>query len=157
MTQLQIKNIFILVSSCIFFFIDIMLFAFMQQHQCDLLLCFFIMLIITHRKKRTLIVPLFLLSIISYLDFNIFGWSLIYIMPTMMLAYYLDQNLRVKIIIPFLLLITSLSLKILIAWYTHEVSMSLQTIIQTIIYNLIIMGLLMIMSHSLEKKFEINE
>src|SRR3990167_8419594 len=124
MTQSQIKNIFFVLISCLLFFLELILFAIMQQYEIYLLLSFFIALITQQPQHRSLIVPLGLMSMMSYLEMNIFGWCLVYIMPTMMLANYLDQHLRVKVIIPYLLMIAALLVKMGLGWYMHDITIS---------------------------------
>lgn len=115
MTQSQIKNRFFLIVPFILFFLESAFFSILQTHIMYLLLCFFIVSINIYPSTRLSLLPIFLMSIISYLDYNIFGWSLIYIMPTMALAMYLEKQIQLKIIIPYILLINALLLKISIA------------------------------------------
>jgi hypothetical protein len=157
MTQPQIKNIFFVVISCFLFLIEIILFALLQQYDFYLLLCFFITLVIQMRQKRALAAPLFLMSMLSYLEMNIFGWCLVYIMPTMMFANYLDQHLRVKTIIPYTLLTFALCLKMIIAWFMYNINISALHATQIIVYNTIIITLFVVIGSHLEKKFGTTE
>ncbi len=157
MTQSQIKNIFFALLSCILFFADLMIFALLQRHQIYVLLCFFIVLIVAKAQHRALIIPLFLLSIMSYLETNIFGWCLVYIMPTMLFANYLDQHLRVKVIIPYLLITFTLCTKIILAWYMHDVATSWASVTEIITYNSFIVALFAWIGSWFEKKFGISE
>ena len=144
MTQSQIKNIFFALISSIFFLLDLMLFAIMQQHQIYLLLSFFIVFIIQSSQHRTVVAPLFLLSLLSYLDINIFGWCLVYILPTILFAHYLNQNLRMKYIISYILLFTALLLKLFLDSSIHRMTISSIYVIQVMAYNLILVLLLKI-------------
>ncbi len=153
MTQPQIKNIFFAVLSCFLFFGEVVLFALLRHYDFYLLLCFFIALLTTMPQKRTLVAPLVLMCIFSYLELNIFGWCLVYIMPTIMLANYLDQHLRVKVIIPYLLLTFALCLKMILAWYMHNTNISLLHATQIIVYNTIIITLWIAIGSYLENKF----
>lgn len=153
MTQPQIKNIFFVVISCILFFVEISLFALMQQYNFYFLLCFFIALLSQMPQKRTLITPLFLMCMLSYLEMNIFGWCLVYIMPTIMFANYLDQHVRVKVIIPYLVLTFAICLKMIAAWYMHSINISWLHATQIIVYNTFIISLCMAIGSHLEKKF----
>ena len=152
MTQPQIKNIFFVVTSCLLFFLEIMLFALLQRNEIYLLLCFFIALIIESPQKRTLVMPLFLMSMMSYLEMNIFGWCLVYIMPTIMLANYLDQHLRIKIIIPYCLLAFALCLKMSLMWYMLGITISWIHAAQILVYNLVILKLCIMTGSYLERK-----
>ncbi|MDP3787837.1 MAG: hypothetical protein Q8Q60_00800 [Candidatus Chromulinivorax sp.] len=156
MTQPQIKNIFFAVLSCFFFFGELILFAILQQYNFYLLLSFFITLLTKNSQKRTLAVPLFLMSIFSYLEMNIFGWCLVYIMPTIMLANYLDQHLRVKVIIPYLLLTFALCLKMILAWYMHNIIISWMHATQIMVYNTAILTLWITIHSYFEKKYPIS-
>jgi len=141
MTQPQIKNIFLILTSCMLFFVEIMLFALLREYNFYLLLCFFITLLIQAPQKRTLVTPLFLMCILSYLEMNIFGWSLVYIVPTIIFANYLDQHLRVKVIIPYLLITFAVCLKMISAWYMHGITISIAHATQIIAYNIIVIAL----------------
>ena len=154
MTQPQIKNIFFALASCILFFAEIMLFALMQQYTIYPLLCFFIILLVQHTKPHTLVTPLLLMSILSYLDVNIFGWCLVYSIPTIIFANYLDQHLRVKIIIPYLLLTFALYLKIFVAWYGHHIIISLIHATQIIAYNTFLITLFIAISLYLGTQYD---
>lgn len=155
MTQPQIKNIFFVAISCILFFVEILLFALMQQYNFYLLLCFFIALLTQMPQKRTLVAPLFLMSMLSYLEMNIFGWCLVYIMPTIMFTIYLDQHVRVKVVIPYLALTFALCLKMIAAWYMHSINISWLHATQIIVYNTIIISLFMTIGSYLENKFSV--
>lgn len=137
MTQPQIKNIFLILTSCLLFFVEIMLFALAREYNFYLLLCFFIALLLQAPQKRTLVIPLFLMCMLSYLEMNIFGWSLVYIVPTILFANYLDQHVRIKIIIPYLVLTFALCFKMVTAWYMHGVTISMMHATQIIVYNTI--------------------
>ena len=157
MTQSQIKNIFFIIVACLLFFVDLMFFALLQRHEVYSLLCFLIILIISKPQNRSLLVPLLLLSMMSYLEMNIFGWCFVYIVPTMFFANYLDQHLRVKIIIPYLVLTFALCTKIFLAWYMHGIAISFLPITQIITYNTIIIALFAWIDSHLEKKFGSRE
>jgi hypothetical protein len=135
MTQPQIKNIFLILTSCLLFFVEIMLFALAREYIFYLVLCFFIALLLQAPQKRTLVTPLFLMCMLSYLEMNIFGWSLVYILPTIIFANYLDQHVRIKIIIPYLVLTFALCFKMLTAWYMHGITISIMHATQIIVYN----------------------
>ena len=150
MTQPFIKNIFFLATSCLLFFIDLIFFASMQQHQIDLLFCFFIVLLITKLKKRYLIWMLFLLSIFSYLDTNIFGWSLLYLIPIIALQDFLDQHLHVKWIIPYSLLTAGLILKFALCLYTKAIALSWVHATEILVYNCICLIILLLI-HSYDE------
>ena len=152
MTQPQIKNIFFAIASCILFFAEIMLCALMQRYEVYLLLCFFIVLLVQRPQKRTLVIPLFLMSILSYLDINIFGWCIVYIMPTIIFSNYLDQHLRVKTIIPYLLITFAVCLKMILAWFMHSIGISFIHAAQIIVYNTIVTTLFVAMSSYLATK-----
>ena len=137
MTQPQIKNIFLILTSCLLFFAEIMLFAVAREYNFYLLLCFFITLLVQVPQKRTFVTPLFLMCILSYLEMNIFGWSLVYILPTIIFANYLDQHVRIKVIIPYLVLTFALCFKMLTAWYMHDINISIMHATQIIVYNTI--------------------
>lgn len=153
MTQPSIKNIFFVATSCLLFFIDLMFFACMHQHQVHLLFCFFIILIVIQSQKRSLIAPLVLLSIFSYLDNNIFGWSLVYIIPTMILAQYFDQHLHVKWIIPYLLLTAGLFIKFSLNFYMLDIAISSIHATEIIVYNTIGLTMFIMIGSWFEKKF----
>lgn len=155
MTQSQIKNIFFFLISCLLFFFDIIIFVIMQRHDMYLLLCFFIMLLTANTQNRTILTPLFLLSAMSYLEMNIFGWAIVYIMPTMTLATYLDQHLRIKVIIPYILLSSALIIKMLLGWYTHSINISLHHAIEIFTYNMIIISLFISINSFFEKNQKI--
>jgi hypothetical protein len=129
----------------------------MQQHQVDLLFCFFIVLIIAKTQKRSLITPLLLLSIFSYLDTNIFGWALVYIMPTIMLAQYFDQHLHVKWIIPYLLVTAGLFMKFGLNLYMRHVMISSIHGTEIIIYNTFVLAIFIMIQTWLENKFSSHE
>ncbi|MBV8660727.1 MAG: hypothetical protein JO129_01105 [Candidatus Dependentiae bacterium] len=154
MTQPQIKNIFFVVISSLLFFLEIMLFALLQRYEIYPLFCFFIALLVQSPQKRTLVMPLFLMSLLSYLEINIFGWCLVYIIPTILLANYLDQHLRIKIIIPYCLLIFALCLKMILMWNMDGITISWIHAAQIIIYNIIILKMFIIVGAYLEKRFE---
>ena len=154
MTQSQIKNIFFVLLSCLLFFLELILFAVMQQYEIYLLLCFFIALIVQQPQHRTLVAPLCLMSMMSYLEMNIFGWCLVYIMPTMMLANYLDQHLRIKVIIPYLLITAALCIKMSLGWYMHGITVSCMHATQILTYNTIVIALFLSIGAYLETKFE---
>ena len=137
MTQPQIKNICLILTSCLLFFAEIMLFAVAREYNFYLLLCFFITLLVQVPQKRTFVTPLFLMCILSYLEMNIFGWSLVYILPTIIFANYLDQHVRIKVIIPYLVLTFALCFKMLTAWYMHDINISIMHATQIIVYNTI--------------------
>lgn len=154
MTQSQIKNIFFAMLSCLLFFFELMLFALGQHYEIYLLLCFFITLIIKKSQHRTLVPPLLLMCIMSYLEINIFGWCLVYIIPTMLLANYLDQHLRVKFIIPYFLIIAALCIKMSLGLYMHEITVTWIHALQIITYNTFIIAIFVWISSRLEKKLE---
>ena len=156
MTQSQIKHIFFIVTSCLLFLLDLTLFAFFQHHFLYLLLCFFIALICQHPSNRLLVTPLALLSLTSYLDYEIFGWCLVYLVPTMALARFLDKQLRVKEIIPYLLLTFTLLLKMMLASYMLHIDTSWLHTLQLIFYNSIILSCFVIIWHYAQRIFELD-
>jgi hypothetical protein len=138
MTESQIKKTFFAFISCLIFFLDLMLFAIMQQHQIYLLFCFFIGWIIPAAyQHQTMIIPLFLLCLLSYIDTNIFGWCLVYIIPIIAFSKYLAQHLRISYIIPYILFMTSMLLKIMLDFYCHNTMISLTHAGKLFVYNMI--------------------
>ena len=156
MTQSQIKHIFFIITSCLLFLLDLALFSLLQHHSLHLLLCFFITLICQHPSNRLLVAPLLLLSLISYLDYEIFGWCLVYLVPTMALARFLDKQLRVKLIIPYLLLIFALFLKMFLASYMLGIDISWMHAFQLIFYNSLILSCFIMMWDLLQKIFGLD-
>lgn len=147
MTQQQIKNSFFICLSIFIFLIDISLFGLLHRHIFLLLHCFVILLMAQQYQNRIIFPPLFLLCLLSYLDTNIFGSCLLYMLPTLFLAKYFQEHLQTKIAIPYLLLISSLLLKkqslffmtqTEISWYNFvilTISNLLCLLIFTIIHN----------------------
>jgi len=93
----------------------------------------------------------------SYLEINIFGWCLVYIMPIMALAHYLDQHLRIKSIIPYILLISTLFIKINLNAYIHGITPTYWHMIHIFIYNIAILALFLTTASHLAKRFKDNE
>lgn len=152
MTQSQIKNRFFLIAPFILFFLELAFFSILQSHVIYLLLCFFILSINIYPSTRLSLLPIFLMSIISYLDYNIFGWSLIYIMPTMALAAYLEKKIQFKIIIPYILLLNALFLKINIACSMLKTQTSWKLITSIIGSNILVLSIFIIMCHQIAKR-----
>lgn len=157
MTYPQIKNIFFFIASWILFFAEMTGYGFMQKYDIYFLLCFFITLTIYNTQKRTIVAPLFLMSVLSYVEMNIFGWCLVYIVPTIMFANYLLQNVRIKIVIPYLLLTFALCLKIIVAYYLHDITISWLHATQIIVYNTLILSVFLALSSHVEKQYTIEE
>jgi hypothetical protein len=157
MTQPFIKNIFFITVSCILFFLELVFFAGMQQHQFQFLFCFFIILIDKQQQKRFYVAPILLLSILSYLDTNIFGWSLSYVLATMMLADYFDQHLHIKWIIPYLLLTAGLFMQFGVNFYMLNTTISSIHATEIIVYNTIILIFFIIIKKWLEKLISSHE
>ncbi len=149
MTQSFIKNIFFILISSFIFFIDITLFACMHQHYIDLLFCFFIAIIACNSKKSLFIIPLLFMSLFSYLDTNIFGWSLTYSLPIIIIADYLDQHLHVKWIIPYLLITTGIILKNLLWAKTILITINLYKIL----LHMIIVSIFLIIKKVFEYRY----
>lgn len=154
MTQSQIKNRFFLIAPCLLFFMELAIFFLLQSHVIYLLLCFFIASINIYPSTRFSLLPIFLMSLISYLDYNIFGWSLIYLMPTMLLSRYLEKQIQLKIIIPYILLVSALLLKINIESYLLIISTSWRLGIQIMIYNVLILSVFIAIYHYFEEKMQ---
>lgn len=154
MTESQIKNIFFAIISCLLFFCDIILFASMQSCKIHLLLCFFITLINKPYQNRTIVFPLLLLSIFSYLQINIFGWSLTYVIPSMLVTHYLQQHLHVKNVIPYTVLIFALTLQNLLNFYLHAIATSYQNFAYTVAYNCIFITVMITMISYIQTKLE---
>ena len=155
MTQSQIKNRFFIAVSFILFWIELSMFFLLHKHVLHLLLCFFITIINKHVPTRLLIIPLFLMSLVSYLDYNIFGWSLIYLMPIMLLSKYLDTRVLVKTIIPYILLASALLLKISISSYLLAIDTSWLYGIQTFAYNVIILYIFTTIYTYIENRYQL--
>lgn len=156
MTHSQIKNIFFTLCACLLFFIELSTYATLHRYDFYFQLCFFILLLTNHAQRRTLLAPLLFMSILSYLEVNIFGWSLVYCIPTITIAHFLDQHLRIKIIIPYALLICSFALKLVLGWYLHGIAVSWLHILQIITYNTSIITIGLAMSSYLEKNKPLN-
>lgn len=152
MTQSQIKNRFFLIVPFILFLLELAFFSILQTHIMYLLLCFFIVSINIYPSTRLSLLPIFLMSIISYLDYNIFGWSLIYIMPTMALAMYLEKQIQLKIIIPYILLINALLLKISIACSILATHTSWRFIASIIGSNMLLLSTFIIICNKITKR-----
>jgi hypothetical protein len=89
--------------------------------------------------------PLFFASLLSYLDTQIAGFSLIYLVPTLLYAKFLDEHLYVKKIIPYLLLLTALIVHAYaISWITAT-SISVSTIGTLLWYNTLCLFIFLIM------------
>ncbi len=104
MTDSQIKHIIFLILSLFVFFIEICIFSYTTSHIFFLSTCLSIGLINTSSRQRYIIFPFFFASIISYLDTQIAGFALLYLIPNIMYVQFLHEHLYVKKIIPFLLL-----------------------------------------------------
>lgn len=152
MTQSQIKNRFFLIAPCLLFFAELALFSILHSHLLFILLCFFIASMNIYPSTRFSLLPIFLMSLISYLDYNIFGWSLIYVMPIMMLALYLEKQIQLKIIIPYLLLVSALLLKINIESYALQSVTSWRFSLYMIICNTVILSIFMMIRYFFEKQ-----
>ncbi len=137
MTQQQIKNSFFICLSILIFIVDLSLFAILQQHLLLLLHCFIVLLMAHQYQNRIIFPPLFLLSLLSYLDTNIFGSCLIYMLPTLFLAKYFKEHLQNKTVIPYLLLITSFIIKYWTLNFIKIPQLSWQHCLMFMIYNLI--------------------
>jgi len=149
MTQYQIKNIFFICLTFFLFFADIALFALFQQHLLLILNCFVILLLINHYPRCFLMTPILLLALLSYLDDNIFGSSLIYVVPTVFLANYLHEHLQIKSIIPYILLITTIIIKKQSLILMHISHISWTTTIYSIIYNSIVLSIFILIHYIL--------
>ncbi len=153
MTQHHIKNIFFILITCMLFFLELLIFSLMQKHQIQPLLCFFILLLTQPLQKRVLALPLYLLCLLSYLDTNIFGWCLVYIMPTMACAQYLDQHLQAVNIIPYCLIFTAMSLKTFFCWYFNDITISFSSYLTIYGYNSALIIVLITLQTYLAKKY----
>lgn len=151
MTQSQIKNRFFLIAPFILFFLELAFFSILQTHIIYLVLCFFIVSLNIYPSTRLLLLPIFLMSIISYLDYNIFGWSLIYIMPTIALGAYLEKQIQLKIIIPYILFLHALFLKISIACYILLTHTSYKLITSIIGSNILVIFSFIIICRKITK------
>jgi len=156
MTYSYRKHIFFIIISSFIFLLDIVLFSFFQSHILYPLLCYFIVLIFQRRSNRFLIIPLLFLSCLSYLDCEIFGWCLVYLVPTMAFAYYLDKQLRVKIIIPYSLLFFALLLKIILMLYMLNIDISWIYALQLFFYNSMILSCFITTWKCIQKKIELD-
>jgi len=141
MTQSQIKNRFFLIVPCSLFCIELGMFSLLESHILYPILCFFIISINVYPSTRLLLIPIFFMSLLSYLDYNIFGWSLIYILPIMLLAQYLQKQIHVKIIIPYILLVSGLLLKINILSYNLNLTTSWRYKTCIIVYNILMLSI----------------
>lgn len=137
MTDSQIKNIIFIIIAFFLFFIEICLFSLCKSHIFLPTVCMIITLLSNSYTINNLIFPLFFASLLSYLDTQIAGFSLIYLVPTLLYAKFLDEHLYVKKIIPYLLLLTTLIVHAYaISWIT-KTSISISTISSLIWYNTI--------------------
>ena len=150
MTQPFIKNIFFIFVVLFCFFFDMLTFSIMQKHALDLLFCLFITLLMHEEKKRYLVLPLGFLCLMSYLETNIFGWSLIYALPTIFLFKYFDQHLRAKWIIPYLLMNIAMFIKIIVNYYMLHIFIEPTTLLQILTLTNAVIALYML----IYKKFK---
>jgi|GEM_PF-1507160 len=135
MTPSQIKNTCFVLFFIFIFFVELALFAILHTHTFYPLLCFFILLTNKNSSTRVLVSAIFLISLISYLDYNIFGWSLIYIIPIIILAKYFNKQLHIKFIIPYVLLIIGLIIKIVFEYYLLSIHILFQQNLYMLFYN----------------------
>lgn len=154
MTQSQIKNRFFILISCLLFFTEISFFSLLHQHILYPLLCFFIIILYRYSATRLLVIPIFLLSLLSYLDHNIFGWNLIYIMPIIFLSKFFYEHLQVKYIIPYLLLIISIVIQMKILNYMNLAYYTWQSCFFTLFYNIIILKVFITIYNLLKNNFK---
>lgn len=152
MKQKQIKNSLFICLSIFIFFIDLALFGFLHHHTLLLLHSFIILLIVDTNKNQFLLFPLFLLCLLSYLDTNMFGSCLIYIIPTLFLTKYVQEQIQIKVIIPYLIFFTSLLLKKLTLEYMSLTNISWYNFTYSGIINLISFLLLMTLYNFIEQK-----
>ena len=150
MTQQQIKNIFFICLSMLIFFIDLCMFGFLQQHLILPLHCFIVLLMAKYSEHKTML-PLFLLCLLAYLDTNMFGACLLYILPTLLLAKYCKEHLQITCIIPYLLLVASLCLKKIIFYYVCTMNVSWYNFAISIALNFFILAIFIIINHQIEK------
>lgn len=130
MTDFAQKHIFFILFPMLLFYIQIFLYAIIQHNAIDLLLCWIIILTIQHNNKTVLIGSILYLSIMSYLETNIFGISLLYTMPLIILYNYLDEILQIKKIIPYVLLIVAYSIQYLLIWHTQQIIIPINQILE---------------------------
>ena len=156
MTEQHLKNIYFFTLACILFFFDIVFFGLCNSNKIYSLLCLFIIIISKSHQHRTLLMPILLLSILSYLQVNMFGFAIIYLIPTMLIAYFLDQHLQAKFIIPYFLLGYALSLQRVIYFYLESIKTSYLFLSTTILYNICLIFILIMITNYFEKKSEKN-
>ncbi|MGZ6254989.1 MAG: hypothetical protein ACXWL5_03310 [Candidatus Chromulinivorax sp.] len=154
MTEQHLKNIYFFTLTCILFFCDILFFGLLNSNKIYSLLCLFIIIISKPHQHRTLLMPILLLSILSYLQVNIFGFAIIYLMPTMLIGYFLDQHLQAKFIIPYFLLMYALNLQRVINFYLQSIKTSYLFLSTTILYNICLIFMLIMITDYFEKKLE---
>lgn len=151
MTQHQIKNSIFVSCSVLIFLLDIVIFAYCRQHIFLLLHCFVIMCISYHHRANRIAIPIFLLCIISYLDYDRFGLPLMYIVPIFLLSKYLDEYVQVKTIIPYALISSSLILQCIIVQNLYQMQLSWSYMLYMHGYNTIIFILFMMLHRCIEK------
>jgi len=151
MTELSIKNISFLICSCTLFFLEILFFGFMQQHSMYLLLLFLITILLDGYQKRVIAVLFFLLCVLAYLDTNMFGSNFTYLSISTITAWYLDEQLRIKIVIPFFVLWTTLLCKIVSDGYLFNIEYGWKKIIIIIMMNSCILAFFLLIKQLIEK------
>lgn len=154
MTQQQIKNIFFIGISLFLSFCDILLFSIQQHHFILIMHCWIIILLSRKIVPELLILPIFLLSLQSYLDDNMFGSCLLYIMPGLLLAEYLEEHLQITTVIPYILLAQTLLIKKGCWAYLHIAHYSWIYIIYLFAYNCLCIKMLMIIYKYIIKKID---
>jgi len=137
MTEPQIKNIFFISMTSLLFFVDLSLFSLLQQHSIFILECFIIILLKSKNQIKIVSYPFLLLCFISYLDNNIFGSCLIYMMPVVFIAKYFHKNIRIKIIIPYILIIIMMIIKLQYFRWMFTVHYNLSSLTAMLFYNII--------------------
>lgn len=156
MTQSQIKNTFFIALFILIFFIELALFAILQKHIFYPLLCFFIPIINLRPSTRLTAAAIFLMALTSYVDYNIFGWNLVYIIPVMILARYFDKQFYVKFVIPYVLLLIAFVIKIFLSHRLLAIDSSLSSNMYIFFYNTILLGFSIGCYFILEAKFQLH-
>lgn len=156
MTQSQIKNTFFIALFILIFFIELALFAILQKHIIYPLLCFFIPIINQRPSTRLIAIAIFLMALTSYLDYNIFGWNLIYIIPIMIVSRYFDKQFHVKFVIPYILLLIALFIKASVSHCLLAIDSSVLSNFYIFFCNTIMLAFCIGIYFILEVKFQLT-
>jgi len=153
MTERRTNSIFFITICILLFLVDIGLFIFLQKPIFTIIDCYTIFLLSkTINGNKQIIFPLFLSSLLSYLHYDIFGLSLTYLVPTVLLAQYLAKQIRITVVIPFLLFFSMLIYKIIVLSYRLQIHYTLQSYVQITLYNLLFLILLIFYDNYSNKK-----